>query len=780
MVDSPPGFWEARIAPFFEKYCLVLCLALVGIACVRVISTYSALSLTNDEPIHLACGLEYVANHMYTIETQHPPLARAMQALGPYLDGSRPVDPSNPPQEGLSILTHSPNFDRTVSLMRLGNLPFFLLACLVVCAWSWQMFGKAVAVVATGLFTLLPTILADAGLATTDMSLGATVGAAFLAAILWVEKPTWLRGVLWGVCLALALLSKFTALGYVPLTLGLALGCYLVTRRPGWRQLWELARQRAPSFALAAITTGLIIWAAYWFSFGFVPGINFSLPAPEFFSGIGSALSHNRYGHPAFLLGESRMTGWWYYFPVALAVKTPIAFLIMLAVGILVSLRERARLVYLFPLAFSLGILLPAMWGRIDIGIRHIEPIYIGLSIIAALGLVQLLQWSRTGAVCALTAGVLVVWMTVSVAAHHPDYLAYFNGFAGKNPEKILVDSNYDWGQDLKLLSKRLHELGVEQFSLVTLDGVMDSYYLQTWYGLPPIKEVDDAAPAAGWTVISPTSAESTRFLWGRSKDLRLWPWYLQIPATERVGALLLYNITPDSRSRFLRDSHSNNNGDYAAVEPLYRQLLALQEQALGPDHQRVAATLDNLALVLKTKGDYAGAEPLYRRALAIRERTLEPDHPDVANSLDNLALLLKTKGDYAGAEPLYRRALAIREKTLGPDQPDIANSLNNLALLLKTKGDYAGAEPLYRRALAIREKTLGPDHPDVANSLNNLALLLKAKGDYAGAEPLFRRALAILEKALGPDHPYTRLVKKNLDELLQESARAAAPKAKN
>jgi tetratricopeptide (TPR) repeat protein len=778
MVESPPGFWEARLAPFFDKYCLVLCLGLVGIACVRVISTYSALSITVDEPAHLACGLEYVASHTYNLETLHPPLARALQALGPYLDGSRPAGLPNMQEEGLSILAHSRNLDRTVFLMRLGNLPFFLLACLVVCGWSWQMFGKPVAVVATGLFTLLPTMLADAGLATTDMALGATVGAAFLATILWAEKPTWLRAVLLGACVALAFLAKFTALGYVPLTIGLALACYLVVRRQSWHQLWELARQRAASFAVAVITTGLIMWAAYWFSFGFVPGINFSLPAPEFFSGIRDALAHNRYGHPTFLLGESRMTGWWYYFPVALAVKTPIAFLMMLAVGTLVCLRERARLVYLFPLAFSLGILLPAMWGRIDIGIRHIEPIYIGLSIIAALGLVQLLQWSRTGATCALTAGVLVVWMTVSVAVHHPDYLAYFNGFAGKNPEKILVDSNYDWGQDLKLLSKRLHKLGVGQISLVTFDGVVDPYHLQAWYGLPLIKEVDDAAPAAGWNVISPTSAESTRFLMGRSKDPRLWPWYLQIPATERVGALMLYNITPDVQSRFLRDSHPIN-GNAAGVEPLYRQLLAMQEQALGPDDPRVAASLDNLALLLKTKGDYAGAEPLYRRALAIREKTLEPNHPDVANSLDNLAWLLKAKGDYAGAEPLYRRALAIREKTLGPDHPDVANSLNNLAVLLKTKGDYAGAEPLYRRALAIREKTLGPDHPDVANSLNNLALLLKTKGDYAEAESLFRRALAIMEKALGPDHPYTRLVKKNLDELLQESAAATAPKAK-
>jgi len=548
--SSRHGFWEAKLAPFLERYCLLLCLLLVGIACARVISTYRALSLTVDEPIHLACGMEYVASHKYTLEPQHPPLSRAMQALGPYLDGSRPFGLAIRNSEALAILASSPNFNRTVFLMRLGNLPFFLLACLVVCAWSWKMFGRPVAVLATGLFTLLPTVLADAGLATTDMALGATVGAAYFSAILWAEKPTWLRAVLMGVCMALAFLSKATALGYVPITLGLTLGCYLLTTRQGWSKLWELARRRAASFALAAITTLLIMWAGYWFSFGriSVHHIQLMVPAPEFFRGVLDALAHDRSGHGAFLLGEFRKTGWWYYFPVALAVKTPIPFLIMLMMGILACVREHARPAYFIPLAFCLGILLPAMFGRIDIGIRHIEPIYIALSIIAALGLVQLLQWSRTGLACALTGGALVVWMAASVAVHHPDYLAYFNGFAGKHPENILVDSNYDWGQDLKLLAKRMHELNVKQISLLTLDGVRRNDYLQKWYGLPTVNDVDDAAPAVGWNVISPTFAKTIMFLLPQRPGVS-HPWYNQITPTERVGPLLLYYIPPDYRN---------------------------------------------------------------------------------------------------------------------------------------------------------------------------------------------------------------------------------------
>src|SRR2546428_5266359 len=110
-------------------------------------------------------------------------------------------------------------------------------------------------------------------------------------------------------------------------------------------------------------------------------------------------------------------------------------------------------------------------------------------------------------------------------------------------------------------------------------------------------------------------------------------------------------------------------------------------------------ARLNQEVQSLYDAGRYNEAMPLADHTLRIREKTLGPDHPDVAASLNNLALLYRTKGDYAQAEALHQRALRIREKTLGPDHPDVAASLNNLALLYRTKGDYAQAEPLYQRA---------------------------------------------------------------------------------
>jgi len=547
-------FWTFRIVHFIEKYWIVLCIGLVAIASCRIVSTYDSLSLTADEPYHLACGMQYVANHTYNYDPQNPPLSRAVQALGPYLIGVRPVGLSDGPMEGLAILNHARNFDRTVFLMRLGNLPFFLLACLAVAAWSYHSFGRMLAVVSTGLFTLLPTVLTDSGLGTTDMALGATVAVAFVSAIFWAETPTVPRSLLFGFCTALALLSKATALGYVPATIGLTLIAYWSVRRPSWQEVRQLATERAATFALACTVTVVLMWAAYGFTFGIVPGKSYSLPAPQFFVGLQGVFTHVKNGHAAFLLGESRTTGWWYYYPVALLVKTPIPFLLLSLLGVIVSVRQRARPELLFPLAFCAGILLPAMNSSIDIGIRHIEPIYIGLSVVAAVGLLRLASWARSSVGFGVAGFALVAWMTVSVAIYHPDYLTYFNAFAGKHPENILVDSNYDWGQDLKLLARHFHQLGVTEFTMSSISGDRGFGYLENWYGLPKMNVLDPITPSPGWNVVRPTIDKSYRstVLHGLSGVI---PWYDRIPPTERVGSLILFYIPPQNESQETKSS---------------------------------------------------------------------------------------------------------------------------------------------------------------------------------------------------------------------------------
>ncbi len=154
-----------------------------------------------------------------------------------------------------------------------------------------------------------------------------------------------------------------------------------------------------------------------------------------------------------------------------------------------------------------------------------------------------------------------------------------------------------------------------------------------------------------------------------------------------------------------------------------------------------------NLYHTLIKKGRYAEyeAEALLKRerALAIQEKALGPDHPKVAQSLNNLAALYLQKGKYAKAEPLFKRALGIREKALEPDHPYLVQSLNNLAALYQIQGQYLKAEPLYKWSLSILEKT-EPNHPKVATTMEKLAELYKKMGREDEAKKLLDRAKRI------------------------------------
>lgn len=537
---------------FLERRSLALALGLIAIATIRIVSTYRVFSFTIDEPGHFACGLEYLSKHVHRYLTEQPPLAQAASALPPYLAGIRPLGEGNYNLEGRDVILQSRHPNRTLALMRLGILPFFWLACGVVYLWCRRHFAGTVAMLAVALFTLLPPVLAHAGLASTDMALTACLGAAFLALVLWAESPAssrWKRAALLGVAAALAALAKFTALLYLPAAALLALLFYVAAERPAPRKLASLVRQRAASFAFAVLVGALLIWAGYWFSFGKVPAWNIKLPAPDFFDGLLAAQAHNRRGHPSYLLGHYSLTGWWYYFPVVLAVKTPLAFLVLAALGTYACCRDFSIAACRLPLAFSLGVLLPAMIGHVDIGVRHILPVYIGLSILAAVGLDRLLATeprplgSRVfrRRACQAAAIVLLLWMAVSGAVCHPDYLSYFNEFAGREPAAILVDSNLDWGQDTKRLGWRLRQLGVQEVSVMLIEPLTlplpTEDAVRRLYGLPRIKPVDVYAPGEGWNVLSPTIAKTL--------GLSFKPWWERMPPTEKVGALWLYHIPP-------------------------------------------------------------------------------------------------------------------------------------------------------------------------------------------------------------------------------------------
>src|SRR5579872_6257558 len=184
LAPTPPAP-RHKLAPgilaWLDRHSVLLAIALLLLASVRIAATYTVFNHTYDEPAHIACGMEWLDKGAYTLEPQHPPLSRIAVALGPFLLGQRSPKPSTARSaifiEGREILDSGGRYDLTLSLARLGVLPFFWIACAVVYFWGRRYFSPAVAVLALALFTFLPPVLAHSGLATTDMALTAFLGA---------------------------------------------------------------------------------------------------------------------------------------------------------------------------------------------------------------------------------------------------------------------------------------------------------------------------------------------------------------------------------------------------------------------------------------------------------------------------------------------------------------------------------------------------------------------------------------------------------------------------
>ena len=360
---------------------------------------------------------------------------------------------------------------------------FVALAIIGVAWWAWIAMGPTEAVIAAALFSFLPPILAHGGLATTDMACTAAFACAMPMFHRWLDSPTWPRTAALAAIVGLGLVTKFS----FPLFFALAAIVLLIVQ-------WRIGALACPAKKLLAATTGAMIVVSAFYFFH---------QLPRFFTGFASVLAHNRFGHGAYFFGEVRTTGWWYYFPIVLAIKTPIPFLLLAIAGIR---KNRTTAIV------ALVILLAAMTSHLNLGVRYLLPIYVPLAILAAS-----YRWPAV---------ILGVWLAINSFYAHPDYLPWFNAFAGKHPEHIVLDSNFDWGQDVLRLrdecAKRgVGDIGVKLFTLADYQRL----------GMPHTHAIDPDHADNGWVAISEGEIIPRPFPWldGRpfthvGKTIRLYP----------------------------------------------------------------------------------------------------------------------------------------------------------------------------------------------------------------------------------------------------------------
>ena len=549
---------KATLTLAMRRARVALLLALLSLfTLLRVAATWRVYTPTFDEPAHIAAGMEWLDRGTYTYEEMHPPLARVAVALGPWLDGLHSTGQAGMWREGNAILNQRGDQPRALALARAGVLPFLLLAILVVFAWGHAVAGEAGGLLAAFAFTTLPPVLAHAGLATTDAAAMGTITLALYATVRWMEEPSFGRTLVVGLAVGLALLAKVSALIYLP--------AGLIVVVVAWRSAGNPVSPYVGGAAVATLVALLLVWAGYRFSIGPIKegappaatagrpegaeGLKRDVaavlrlpvfPAPGYARGVLDLRRENRSGERKnFLLGEPIREGRWTFFPVALGVKTPIPFLLLaLAGGVALAVAGRRRRSALVPPLAALAMLAAAMTANINIGVRHVLPIYPPLSICAGVGILTL--WNRrprgrlrlTGPVIA---GVLTGWLVLDSLLAHPDYLPWFNQLAGAHPERVLLDSDLDWGQDLGRLADTLRVRRVPQVWLA-YHGKVDL----ARQGLPSYTELPADQPVSGWVAISLYRLA----LGSEGGRLDAYAWLRQYQPVARVGhSILLYDI---------------------------------------------------------------------------------------------------------------------------------------------------------------------------------------------------------------------------------------------
>ena len=542
----------------------------------------------------------------YEYDTEHPPLGRVFLAIGPYLAGAHSYG-TPPPEgtpEGLHILYAKGAYWRDLTLARLGMLPFLVL--LLTATWLWArrlLPSEGAALLAVVLTVSVPPVLGHAALASLDVAAAATMLLALYALQRWLSSARLRDAVFFGLASGIAVVTKFSSVPFIGVSLiALSLTHSAVPRRTGLAPALPAAapalgasgaapalpdltgwRQRIAGLALAALVGLAPVWLAYGPRVADPAGVAFRfnwavsyllqqhglahafgvllshlwLPRElqDLVNGVVAVKAHNDSGHLSYLLGETRLTGWWYFYLVALAVKTPIPLLVAGPVG-LVALAlggwRRADSWALAPLAAVVAILVFASAvSHINIGIRHILIVYPFLALGAAHltvrfwralhapstvpdarathfspTLKQILNHPlkhltnlRVLGMAALLAA--LVWQLSTLWRAWPDYLPYFNELV-VHPERVLVDSDLDWGQDLHRLEVRAAQLGIGHLSLA-YRGTADLRRER----LPPLHILAPHERVTGWVAVSQLA---------RTRNHSDYAWLDAYHPVERVG----------------------------------------------------------------------------------------------------------------------------------------------------------------------------------------------------------------------------------------------------
>jgi 4-amino-4-deoxy-L-arabinose transferase-like glycosyltransferase len=453
-------------------------------------------SVTMDEQFHILAGHRHWCSD-FGINPEHPPLLKILATAPLNLRTLR-----EPPWDCGSKFTTKPEtaiygsvflvengLDSTVIPTRVAASLMSILLALLIFIAAWEMFGRWEALTALAIVAFEPNFIAHGSIVTTDMAISATTFGAMYALYRYSKEQTWLRFLVTGLAFGLMLAAKHSAVIFVGILFALLIADTVLFRRTETRHLVRLLRSAA-AFAGIFLIGLAILWSFYGFRYRAIPNdtaatisvadsikagspeMAASLPAriteaisrtyvlPEsYVLGMADVIAGG--SRSTSLFGRSYPSGIWFFFPVAFAVKTNIAILFLLPLGLIFFFftREKRREV-MFLLTPAVVFFIFASSSNFTNGVRHILPIYGFLIVLSAAGAIWLCR-RFNGARYALVA--LLVFNAAAAARTAPNYLAFANDLWGgyENTHRIFSQSDVDTGQSMKLVREYLAREGI-------------------------------------------------------------------------------------------------------------------------------------------------------------------------------------------------------------------------------------------------------------------------------------------------------------------------------
>ena len=506
MMKPNPRYSRAGLVPA-GVVCLLIILSLQLVFSVR------QQTQTWDEANHIYAGYKSWTDADFGLNPEHPPMVKLL-ATAPLLSS-----PLKLPQLqdryfkeeaflGGKDFLYQNDADRILFRTRMAAATFTLLLAVIVFLATREMFGTGAAFIALALLVFDPNILAHGAFVTTDIALSCFMFAAVYAFYRYVKAPSLWRLSIVGISTGLALAAKHTGALVFPILLLLAayelIRLWTSTKRLPGKETLRLAASLVGITVIALV----VLWSFYGFRYAARPnGLQLNPPLtayvqdlkphetwaiatmarwhvlPEsYLYGLADVrLTANFY--TSYVLGKIYAHGVWFYFPIAFLIKSTVGFmaLLVLAVAAIVTRRMKGASEILFLIIPPGFYLLVAFVVGMNIGVRHILPVYVFLAVLIGGAAWTLVRQHRK---LTYVVGALLLIHAVSSFRTFPTYLAYANELWGgpSNTYKYLTDSNVDWAQQLKATKQYLDQRGVKECWFAYFgEGIADFKY----YGIP-------------------------------------------------------------------------------------------------------------------------------------------------------------------------------------------------------------------------------------------------------------------------------------------------------